>query len=279
MENVFLTTTQWSNADPAEGQAREDSLRDEGLWGRLIRKGATLQRFYGTRGSGLELIHKLMSNTRKPLDIQDQIVEQNMTLLETNAGKCINEELIAQEKRFKEKLGSLEKRLQEAVKTQDGQMNGILMQEQEKARNELEKAEAGMKLLAELHALEVKKREAREREEEARRSDKAVIAVATKDIAITAHITGVFTSYKTRGRLIFDINNHEEFESDTIEIIINYQLNLLSSIRVYTKTFREVFDAGINDTNYIILDGVNYRCKSGTPIRVGSQEFVIFRKG
>jgi len=279
MENVFLTTTQWSNVNPAEGQAREDNLRDEGLWGGLIRNGASLQKFHGTRESGLSLIHKLMSNTRKPLDIQDQIVEQRMTLLETNAGKCINEELIAQEKRFKEKVESLEKRLQEAVKTQDGQMSRIFIQEQEKAQNEQEKAEAGMKLLVELHAVEVKKREAREREEEARRSDKAVIAVATKDIAITAHITGVFTSYKTRGRLIFDIDNHEEFESDTIEITINYRLNLLSSIRVYTKRFREVFDAGIDDTNYIVLNGVLYRCKSSTPIRVGSQEFVIFRKG
>ena len=279
MENVFLTTTQWSNVDPAEGQAREDSLRDEGLWGGLIGKGATLQRFHGTRESGLGLIHKLMSNTRKPLHIQVQIVTQHMTLLETDVGKFLSEGLAAQEKRFKEKLGSLEKQLQEAVKTQDCQMSRILMQEQENAQNELEKAEARMKLLAELHTVEVKKREAREREEEARRSNKAVIAVATKDIAITAHITGVFTSYKTRGRLIFDINNHEEFESDTFEITINYQLNLLSSIRVYTKTFREVFDAGINDTNYIVLNGVHYRCKSGTPIRVGSHEFLIFRKG
>ena len=68
LENVLLTTTQWSKVDPAEGQAREDSLRDEGLWGGLIDRGATLQRFHGTRESGLELVHKLMSNTQKPLD-------------------------------------------------------------------------------------------------------------------------------------------------------------------------------------------------------------------
>ncbi|PUU74169.1 hypothetical protein B9Z19DRAFT_474156 [Tuber borchii] len=285
LENVLLTTTQWSNVDLEEGQAREDNLRDEGLWGGLIRKGATLQKFHGTRDSGFELIHKLMWNTKKPLDIQDQIVEQRMTLLETDAGKSVNEELIALEKKFKERMESLEKRFRDAIKAKDDEMKAMgdemraLMDEKTTAQKELKKVEAGMKLLTELHAAEVKKREAREREEEAKRSDRAVIAVATRDIEITAHIAGVFTSYKTRGRLILDIDKHEEFESDTIEVTINYQLNFLSGIRVYTKTFREVFDAGIGDTNYIVLDGVHYRCRSGIPIRVGSQEFVIFSKG
>ena len=296
LENVLLTTTQWSNVDLAEGQAREDNLRDEGLWGGLIGKGATLQKFRGTRESGFELIHKLMLNTRKPLDIQDQIVKQNMTLLETDAGKCVNEELIALEKKFKEEVESLEKQHREAMKAKDDKIKAMddkmkemgdemkemgdeiraLTGEKEKAQKELEKAVAGMKLLAELHEVEVKKREAREGAEETRRLDRAVIAVATRDIEIATHITGVLTSYKTRGRLIFDIDNHEEFESDTIEVTINYQLNFFSGIRVYTKTFRDVFDAGIGD---IVLDGVHYRCKSGTPIRVGSQEFVIFRRG
>jgi len=78
--NVLLTTTQWSKVDPVEGQAREDNLRDEGLWGGLISRGAIVQRFHGTRESGLELIQMLL-NTRKPLHIQDQIVRQHLTLL------------------------------------------------------------------------------------------------------------------------------------------------------------------------------------------------------
>ena len=275
LKNVLLTTTQWANVNPADGQAREDNLRDEGLWGGLISRGATLQKFHGTRESGLELIHKLMSNTPKPLDIQDQIVEKRMTLFETDAGKCINEELIAQEKKFKEEVESLEKQLQEAMKTVSDEIR-VLVEEQARAQKELEKAVAGMKLLAELHAAEVKKREAREREEKARTYDGAVIAVAIKDLAITADITGVLTSYKTKGRLILDINNHEEFESDTFEITINYRLNLVSGIRVYTNTSGGEFNGRIGD---IVLHGVHYRCKSGTSLSIGSEEFVIFRKG
>ena len=83
-----------------------------------------------------------------------------------------------------------------------------------------------------------------------------VVAVAIRDIAVTADIAGVFTSPKTRtrGRLILDLDKHEEFESDTVEIIINYQPNLLSGIRVHTGAFREVFDARNRDSNYIVLD-------------------------
>ena len=274
--NVLLTTTQWSNVDPAEGQAREDNLLVESVWGGLINKGATLQRFHGTRDSGFELIHRLMSNIPKPLMIQEQIVSQNMTLLETNAGQCLHEEMVVHERRLLEALESLEQELREINEAGEDKTKRVLLEERAKSLKKLEEAAARMKLFAELHAAEVKKREVRE---EARRSAKAVIAVATEDIAITADIAGAITSYKTRGRLIFDFGNREEFESNTIEITINYKVNFLSRIRAFTKTSREAFGAGIGDTNYIILNGVYYRCKSGTPISVGSQEFMIFSQG
>ena len=281
LSNVLLTTTQWSNVNPAEAELRETRLRNQDFWGALIDKGATLRRFNGTRESGLELIHKLMPNTRKPLDIQDQIVEQNMILLQTKAGKCVNEELIALEKKFKETMESLEKQFREIIKAKDDEIKVIrdemraLKKEQAKDEDKLEKAEVGMGALAELHAAGVKKREAREGEEKARTCGQAVIAVAIKDIAITADITGVLTSYKTRGRLIFDVNSHEEFKSDTFEIIINYQLNMLPGIRVYTNTSRGEFNGLIGD---IVLHGVHYRWKSGASVSIDNEEFVIFSK-
>ena len=172
LENVLLTTTQWSNVNPADGQAREDNLRDEGLWGGLIGKGATLQRFHGTRESGLELIGKLVSKTRKPLHIQDQIVKQRMTLLETDAGRFLNEGLAAQEKRFKEELESLEKQLREAIEAKDDEMNQILAAGQARAREKLERAEAEQRWLEGLHVAEMDKRRAKERKEQAGREER-----------------------------------------------------------------------------------------------------------
>jgi len=152
LENVLLTTTQWSNVDPVEGQAREDSLRDERLWGQLISKGSTLQRFDGTRESGIELIQKSISNTRKPLRIQHQLVKQHMALSDTDAGKFLNEGLAAQEKRFRKELESLEKQFREAIRAKDGEMNRILASEQEKAQEKLEKVADERRRLEGLHA-------------------------------------------------------------------------------------------------------------------------------
>ncbi|KAG0634940.1 hypothetical protein HOY80DRAFT_1058450 [Tuber brumale] len=38
-KNIFLTKTQWSSADPAKGEVRENSLRNGDFWGGLIDKG------------------------------------------------------------------------------------------------------------------------------------------------------------------------------------------------------------------------------------------------
>ena len=275
LENVLLTTTQWLNADQVQGQAREDHLQEDGLWGGLIGKGATLQRFYGTRESGLELIHKLMSNTQLPLNIQEQIVSQNMTLLETNAGRCINRELTARRMILREKLDSLGNRYDSSMRTIGGDMMENLRREQAMAIEMLKRAEAGMKLLTELHVAAVKKREAEERMEKAKTCDQAVIAVSARDIIIAPSITGVLTSYTTRGRLILDMKNGAEFESDTFEITINYKPGLIASVRALAHKSREGFDPRAGE---IVLDGGHYRCKHGGSLRVGGQEFVIFNK-
>ena len=280
LKNVFLTTTQWSNVNLAEAELREDGLRNPGFWGRLIEKGATLQRFHGTRESGLKLIRELMSNVPKPLDIQDQIVEQNKTLLETDAGQYINEELIAQEKKHREDIESLSRERQEAIKAKDDETNEILAEEQVKAQKKLEEAAAEKELLAELHAAEIKKREAeeRKRQEEISRREKAVIAVATKDISVGAHIVTVLSTYSTRGRWVYDINNHEEFGSNTFPVEIGYKANILAGFQVPLKTVMEMGNEGMGSNNYILSDGVRYVGESGT-IKRGGQDFFIFRRG
>jgi hypothetical protein len=181
LKNVLLTTTQWSNVDSAEGGVRENSLRKVDFWGGLIDRGATLQRFHGTRESGLELIRKLMPNEREPLDIQVQIVNQHMTLLETNVGIRINEELIALEKKHREEIESLKKAFAEVIEAKDNEKREIIA-EKVKAQEELGKVEAERSLLERLHLEEVEKRKERDMREGsgAENCDRGVIAVATK---------------------------------------------------------------------------------------------------
>ena len=280
LENVFLTTTQWSRANWAEGEFRENRLRNSEFWGGLIEKGATLQRFSGTRESGLELIYRLMSNKQKPLHIQDQIVKQHMTLLETDAGKCINTALAAQENKYKEELESLVRERQEAIKAKD-EMKEILAAEQSKAWEKLEEAVAERRLLEGLYAEEVEKREAEEkkRQGEMGKRKKVVIAVNTEAIAIPHDATSGFSSYSTGGRLVSDINDHEEFKSNVFEIEVYFQRTPTSVLGASEGTVRELIDIGVVGTNHIILGGVYYRCKSNTPTEIGSQGFFIFSQG
>ncbi|PWW79470.1 hypothetical protein C7212DRAFT_361948 [Tuber magnatum] len=289
LENVLLTTTQWSNVDPVEGGAREQSLREQKFWGGLIDKGATLQRFSGTRESGLELIRKLMRKDGKPLDIQVQIVNERMTLLETDAGKCIGDELAAQAKRHKEKIEVLKKEWEDELKEAKKEIESLLEvrdRELKKAQEDIEKVLAEKELLEKMHAEELKKIYAedleklkeREAREEKERLDRAVIAVATKDIEVNAHVARGLTTYNTRGRLIFDTNNREEFGSSTFRITIHYVPRNSHDVQVHTKTNRGMFDAGVGAANYIIWRGVHYQRKSSTYITRGGQDFFIFSK-
>ena len=87
LQNVLLTTTRWSNVYRVDEGRQEEHLRKSLYWKELVAKGATIERFMGTRESGLELIHKLIKKEPVSLLIQDQMVKENMTLAETDAGK------------------------------------------------------------------------------------------------------------------------------------------------------------------------------------------------
>jgi hypothetical protein len=274
LKNVFLTTTQWSKVDLAQGEDRESKLRNSDFWGGLIDKGATIQRFHGTRESGLELIRGLMPNKRKSLDIQVQIVNQGKTLLETDAGQCINEELIALEKKHREEIESLKRACEEAIRARENEITELRAAE-EKVRRNLEKVVAEKRLLAELHAEEVEKRREREEAESRDKTDKTVIAVATKDLEF---ITSGVTSYNTKGFLISDINDDELFDSDPIRVTICYEI-INTDVQVSAKTFLGGrSDAGIGATSYITLGNARYDPNPGIHRTGGGQNFIIFSK-
>jgi len=272
LQNLLLTTTQWSNVDRAEGERREFYLRDRDACQGLVSKGASVVRFVGTRESGLELIRRLMLNEPKPLAIQDQIVNKNMTTLETDAGQFIHEGTI------QGNIERLERQLQRRIR---GLSDETKVMEQEPAKTHVipQKPMANTILSAALHAAQMKRLETgRKKEEERDRSERAVIAVDTKDISVTAHLKSMFTPYNTKGRLIYDIDNPREFLKGPINITIHYQSNTLAEIEVWMKTIAEFFDAGMGVNNYISHNGALYQCKAYDCVKRGSQKFVIFRK-
>ncbi|KAA8893581.1 P-loop containing nucleoside triphosphate hydrolase protein [Sphaerosporella brunnea] len=183
LHNVLLTTTQWSRVDPREGEARELELKTKKeFWKPLLDRGATLARFYGDRGSGLELIHKLMAREPKVLDIQEQIVDKKMDLIDTSAGQTINEELIRLQKKYAEELKSTKQELQAALESKDEELKEMLAEQQDREERRLAKIEAERKELLAKHETEIKKRdeEMRKRDEESRKELKELYAAQQK---------------------------------------------------------------------------------------------------
>ena len=278
LKNVLLTTTQWSNVSPALGEQREGNLLHEDFWAELISQGASLERFMGTRESGLELISKLIEKEPKPLHIQDEMEVKGMALLETDVGRFMNQELISLQKKYEKDLENLERERQNAIKEKDDELEMILEQEQANAREKQEEASAEIKLLADLHEVQMGKlKEAsRKMDEEREKDDRAVIAVDLKDISSIAHFTSIFTPYNTRGRLIYDIDDSKEFMKDPIDITIRYQSIL--SRTVCMKPIGEVYDADRGIKSYITYGGSIYQCKSHSSIKRVSRKFVVFKK-
>lgn len=275
LQNVLLTTTQWSNIDHLVGLQREEDLQNWDCWG-LISQGASLERFTGTRESGLELIYKLMKREPKRLHIQDQIVEEGMALVETDAGKFINDELISLQNKYEKNLETLERERRNAETEKEDEIEKTLAQVQAKAREKLEKATAERELLASLSEAEIRKRAeaGKKREEEKEKNERAVIAVAAKDVSPTGHILGAFT---TKGRLIHDINDTGEFEKVPFYITIDCQRSTFF-LGLLAKSLAECYDQGVDTDNYIVYNNASYRPKSGGPITRGAQKFYIFTK-
>jgi len=124
-KNVLLTTTQWSSANPAQGESRERELRDGSFWGGLIAEGASVARFMGTRESGLELIDWCM---------------RNEPIAQTNVGKSINEEFVSLRQKSQKEAEHFETEIRKAIAEGDYGLMITLQQEQTNAQKRLMQA-------------------------------------------------------------------------------------------------------------------------------------------
>lgn len=93
--NVMLVTTMWNTLrDDAEGAAlrREQQLMDE-FWAPMINKGSWVARFDGTPRSAFSFIWQLAGRESVVLNVQKEIVDQELSVLETSAGTSLLHQL------------------------------------------------------------------------------------------------------------------------------------------------------------------------------------------
>ena len=89
LANVVLGTTKWTTIRQEIGQQREQHLRDS-LWTDMIEHGSTVMRVGDDSSSAWAIIdHILRNKAIESILIQDEIVEQQIPIPKTAAGRML----------------------------------------------------------------------------------------------------------------------------------------------------------------------------------------------
>ncbi|KDQ10124.1 hypothetical protein BOTBODRAFT_68830 [Botryobasidium botryosum FD-172 SS1] len=147
LKNVVLCTTMWSLVSEEVGAQREAQLKSE-FWQEMIRKGASTARYDGTGQDAQRIISHLMSlGGAPPLRIQEEMVDQGKSLIDTAAGAHINEEILRLEAKHRAELEELKLDFQRALSEKDVDMQRMIAVERKAFEAKLAQAEQDMAAL------------------------------------------------------------------------------------------------------------------------------------
>ena len=113
LPNVVLATTRWTNPthkqEYQEQQERQAELLSRpDYWGDLIHQGATSALYDGTYASALSIISHLEECSPIMLDIQHQMVDDGYPLLQTAAGRCLDDDFMETEAELQQQLDEVQ---------------------------------------------------------------------------------------------------------------------------------------------------------------------------
>jgi hypothetical protein len=106
LKNVILTTTKWGDIAPDVGRKREQQLSDTS-WRKMLAQGSKMARFTDAPGSASAIIDLILD--KDPVDalIQQELVDLQKLLPETEAGKTLRytlQELLEAQKKIVRQL-------------------------------------------------------------------------------------------------------------------------------------------------------------------------------
>lgn len=141
LTNVILATTMWERVSEQEGIEREEELmRTDHFWGGMIAHGSKVLRHMNTPESALKIIEHFIKIDRSPerpkmvLALQEELVDQELTLDQTGAGQEVDHGLTKAHNGFKARLDELQGHLDSAQELHDEELTDAVM----KQRTQLE---------------------------------------------------------------------------------------------------------------------------------------------
>jgi hypothetical protein len=152
LKNVILTTTRWGLATKAEQremcEEREKQLTSTNdFWKPLIDKGARLARFEDSRESALSILTGLVGHDPVPLQIQQELVDEDKKLVDTTAGNTVIEETEKLQKKYEEELAAIQREMEEALAARDTEVQEALEESREAFEKKLAKVREEQDLL------------------------------------------------------------------------------------------------------------------------------------
>lgn len=135
LKNVVIVMNMWNKVTQAEGEAREEELKnDERFFRHAVAKKAKFGRHDNSLGSARRITRIVFSNTPTPLDVQRGLVDQNKAFFSTSVGVEINRDLQNRIRKQREEMGSLRDELAEAKRDKDERATAELLAERKKSR-------------------------------------------------------------------------------------------------------------------------------------------------
>lgn len=118
LQNVIFVTTMWNklrDEDKVEALRREQELIND-FWEPMVQKGAFLAPFDGTRGSAFSLVYQLSGKDSVVLNVQRELVDQELSVLETGAGTNLLHQLEEDVRTYRQEAMALESQIEEERK-------------------------------------------------------------------------------------------------------------------------------------------------------------------
>jgi hypothetical protein len=152
--NIVFVTTKWDIVARNDAERRERDLIAEHLQVELA-NGARTARHDNTIQSAINALSMVLGHHGIALKLQEQLVDQGLSLQETDAGAAVGADLEAMQKRHTEEIEELKKEMQNESVQSDEVAKKALADKMAQMEEELKKVQADKAMLEMDHARDI----------------------------------------------------------------------------------------------------------------------------
>lgn len=144
LSNVVLITNRWDGVYLEQGERRlEELTQNPNMWGTMIERGSTVERFSGTAQDAQRILKSVLDKKHRTLlNIQQELVDRQLDLSETETGKTLFEEIQNLRTENLRQMANLQNEMKEALQSKDIQLQEMRTQQQSELNERLKEYEA-----------------------------------------------------------------------------------------------------------------------------------------